>query len=869
MTIIQQSITSPNATIAGSLDATKPFTFIEWVKRLNVDLPESKLFSEYREYTNVWNIKYNAVAQDGEDLVKEAYIGLLKDLVKRYSSPSERAVLSKINWDDDTAVISVIPLLASKLKDIALYYQKKRQQVKAATALRGLRVEAAIVQNVIDAVRASSDNDINSLADTLTTDLNVTIDEFAHLVKEAGERVEFGDTVVIPTLETAEPAQTFVRTILQESAKYRYILSSINLAVTYSPNADIGNLKERDFVGEINTGNVQDLGAILRTKLAAAITDIDTLYISAGDNGTYTSGVLIRAEGNAYSDSVAIDIAEPASNVRLQDVGFQSPGHTTVATLGGHFTTTVNDNLSAGIYTFRDSSRVEDRSAPLTFIHDNSKYRRNISNAAAAGIPYTSPSTLTTHGYISTEQHKLNSLWVQRIQKHGYVADFVTDIYSNEYVKLSNSIVSGGVNNDFTAADISITRTPIQDVLLVLNGYEFTDYNYDESGTFVDPTTLDSVIQSGMLTNTNTQHTPYGTLPSFGPLYTSGSVPWYAPGAYNLWAGEFTSLIFENGVRKICVRDYDCGPFNVPFVEITTDSPLWPDQSAEYPYAIYYVGSVNSFSPFTLPTTATPGSFYNSLPNNFPDGVNMYGGLFRDKLNEAPTCTIGFGGQTYIRNSVYIDSVLSGANTEVGSYPLTADESIITYAPGVYYVRNSAGTILPLSGALPVIETFIPNWLNSTSKLYTFDDTTVIYTTSGTVVTRTANMFNDAGDFIPLTGIQTAPYHINNTGVAIGSLTHDSFSRSLGLSISLFNGTTSEVIYNDAPAELVYGGVIGDLITEIDKPLLGYNRLRNEYVVCFTAVGVNGKYAVVIKLAGSSRSAASALTLTDSTIVQI
>lgn len=103
-------------------------SFQEWAK-LNVGIPAQSLFQQYELYVLNSQLKKQKSITDSYSL-KSEYIDLLKKLKVIFKNDEEFDRLTNINFDDSQELSLVIPFYARKLKEIAIYYSKQREQLK-------------------------------------------------------------------------------------------------------------------------------------------------------------------------------------------------------------------------------------------------------------------------------------------------------------------------------------------------------------------------------------------------------------------------------------------------------------------------------------------------------------------------------------------------------------------------------------------------------------------------------------------------------------------------------------------------------------------------------------------------------------------
>lgn len=127
-----------------NLNDKEYLTFREWSSR-NLNIDQSKIFSEYEKYVKETLHKNNSIGTD--EITREEYINLLKQLsiiFKRRGLDD----FNNINFEDDKDIERSLPLFTSKLKDIALYITNKREAIKRAKTKYSMAGSYASIEKI-------------------------------------------------------------------------------------------------------------------------------------------------------------------------------------------------------------------------------------------------------------------------------------------------------------------------------------------------------------------------------------------------------------------------------------------------------------------------------------------------------------------------------------------------------------------------------------------------------------------------------------------------------------------------------------------------------------------------------------------------
>lgn len=167
-------------------DVNSPFSFVEWKDRLPA-LDTSSALPLYNEYIIKWFQKNQNKPISNKFLLRQKYLYLLDQLELFFTTEEKNAWYSQINLADEKELLVAIPYFARKLKDIALYYLKLRQQLKGTKLKYNANgsvsnIEQQIYNYVLDTFSAKNNE--------LTPHLYTTIPVFSALQQKLSVHVE-------------------------------------------------------------------------------------------------------------------------------------------------------------------------------------------------------------------------------------------------------------------------------------------------------------------------------------------------------------------------------------------------------------------------------------------------------------------------------------------------------------------------------------------------------------------------------------------------------------------------------------------------------------------------------------------------------
>lgn len=125
--IILNNISKPTSLTENVSDA--PLSFAEWTtKNVGISFGDAEIqYNNYvRDFYNRTQIKTTEVSNK----IKKDYVNLLKKLQVIFKDDEEFQRYTNIDFDSQTDLSLVIPIYARKLKEIALFYARKREELK-------------------------------------------------------------------------------------------------------------------------------------------------------------------------------------------------------------------------------------------------------------------------------------------------------------------------------------------------------------------------------------------------------------------------------------------------------------------------------------------------------------------------------------------------------------------------------------------------------------------------------------------------------------------------------------------------------------------------------------------------------------------
>ena len=109
-------------------DANHPLSFKQWLKRSR-GIKRGFEYEEYNNYLTRWN-KIQSVKTLTVEKIKNDYVGFIRSLSLFFSEEEKKWFNDDFRLDNYLNLEEIIPHCASKLRDIMIYYQYKRDSIK-------------------------------------------------------------------------------------------------------------------------------------------------------------------------------------------------------------------------------------------------------------------------------------------------------------------------------------------------------------------------------------------------------------------------------------------------------------------------------------------------------------------------------------------------------------------------------------------------------------------------------------------------------------------------------------------------------------------------------------------------------------------
>ena len=199
--LVKYSITNSNITDGVYRDTVAPFSFLDFINNTQADYSPEEYSSFYSAYLQSWYSQQGTSKQVQETEFKDYYRQFIKEIAINYTTETEKRFLEKIDFNDPADLDVAIPFFANRLKDIALFYKKKRDESKYVIDRNKIKgsttgLEKAIFDNIYNFIFNTEDSLItqNQSVFTAVENLGIEIEEFIDVY---GDYFDLPDTVTV------------------------------------------------------------------------------------------------------------------------------------------------------------------------------------------------------------------------------------------------------------------------------------------------------------------------------------------------------------------------------------------------------------------------------------------------------------------------------------------------------------------------------------------------------------------------------------------------------------------------------------------------------------------------------------------------
>ena len=455
-------------------DLNTPFSFLDFLKYTGSNDKDIELVN-YQQYLQDWSDYTGTTLGSLSIDIKTQFITFLSEIKLLFFNNEEKRYFDNIDLNNNEQLCIAVPFFTSKIKEIALYFKKKRssitgnlEYVKRKGTSKG--VDRFIKDQILDIY---SGDDVPPGLNTR----DETIEEFINAIDVSYERIydTFNDYYDL----SPDKSPTFYDTVSGDrfdnftsntntisSSFYtdedQAIIDIINsngvgleeipgLSVTYN-EADLSLLPNNEFLSYQNTGDRDDLNYTLTKDIPVNYQGTDMYYISSND----TDYVLDELFTSKFPHRNLLNINNPSTLTVYGDsfkgersVGlFFKPSVRGMLKMECDFTSyIISDDIDSNTtYIIPNPARYgkiegvggQKRDNPLIF---NSTFNRfkNISSSFGKSLPEADSKDQTFHSYNTLEQRLFvpnNDVPLTKLEQFnldGTVYKETGDIFGNEF----------------------------------------------------------------------------------------------------------------------------------------------------------------------------------------------------------------------------------------------------------------------------------------------------------------------------------------------------------------------------------------------------------------------------------------------------
>ena len=110
-------------------DINTPFSFKDWLNR-HPNIQSGQEYQNYNQYLIGWFTKKQGVRENYNTQLRLDYLNLLRQLQLFLSTEEKQNWYNNIDLNSEKEILLAIPFFAKKLKEIAIYYLKVREDIK-------------------------------------------------------------------------------------------------------------------------------------------------------------------------------------------------------------------------------------------------------------------------------------------------------------------------------------------------------------------------------------------------------------------------------------------------------------------------------------------------------------------------------------------------------------------------------------------------------------------------------------------------------------------------------------------------------------------------------------------------------------------
>jgi len=315
------------------LDYYAPVTFLQWFNQQNlINFDINVTFQSYKNYILEWSAYKGKNKTEAQNIVRDSYIQILREIVVNFSTEEEKRFISNANFSDSLDLDVILPFFIQKIKSICLFYANTREEIKTAPIQHNLRgsnlgVENLIKKLIFDAARTNqidytqytcSFPPVSAIARGLSVyveELYDTTDTYYNIspLSATGIFEQYSSSrqsLSAANIHAIYPNVyiNFKNAIIDAIKQYPFFLRTLGTSnFTINPilsGDELYYLKNRDFVSYLS-GGTEELKLNVLKMLAPKYVGTDFYYLSTGNTITdIVSGILFTTRSTTSSPTL-------------------------------------------------------------------------------------------------------------------------------------------------------------------------------------------------------------------------------------------------------------------------------------------------------------------------------------------------------------------------------------------------------------------------------------------------------------------------------------------------------------------------------------------------------------------------------------
>jgi hypothetical protein len=295
-------------------DLNEPFSFLDYLKYADVNDKENEL-SSYQRYLQYWEAYTNTSLVSINVNVRTQFINFLSEINLLFFTNEEKRYFDNIDLNNNEQLTIALPFFTSKIKEIALYFKKKRASITsnleyikkkgtdggAVTFIKDQILDIYYGDDVapgINPKKRTPEDIVNSIDISFERVYDTFNDYYDLDPKESptfydtisGDRSDYftSNTNTISSSFYINDDEAIIDIINTDGVELEEIPG---LLVTYN-QPDLSLLQPDQFIGYQNTGDRSDLNYNFTREIPVNFQGTDMYYISTGDGTDYVLRIM-------------------------------------------------------------------------------------------------------------------------------------------------------------------------------------------------------------------------------------------------------------------------------------------------------------------------------------------------------------------------------------------------------------------------------------------------------------------------------------------------------------------------------------------------------------------------------------------------